>query len=64
MDVAVALRGGQGWCWLHGSGAETRAGDAVHQEQGVPASDVYIKLIQCLLAVRQAFVSADSLSLP
>ena len=63
MDVPVALRGSQDWCWLHGSGAETSAGGAAHQERGVQANAVYIKLTQCLLAVRQAFVSADSLSL-
>lgn len=63
MDVPVALRGGEDWCWLCGSGAETWAGGAAHQERGVQASAVYVKLTRCLLAVSQAFVSADSLSL-
>ena len=63
MDVPVDPRDGQDWCWLHGSGAETRAGGAAHQERGVQANALCIKLTQCLLAVRQAFVSADSLSL-
>lgn len=63
MDVPIAMRGGQDGCWLHGSGAGKKAAGAAHKERGVRANAVYIKLAPCLLAVRQAFVSADSPSL-
>lgn len=63
MDVPIAMCGGQDGCWLHGSGAENKAAGAAHKEGGMKVNAVYIKFAPCLLAVRQAFVSADSPSL-
>lgn len=62
MDVPVGLCGDQDCCWLHGSGAVTRAAGDAHQEPGVQTKAIYRKPTLCLLAVRQAFVSADNLS--
>lgn len=46
----------QDWCWLHSSGAETRAAGAAHQAPEVQAKAIYRNPTHCLLAVRQAFV--------